>query len=316
MLAIKSVLFPTDFSDHAERAFEYALAWAKQCDAEIHVLNIAASDAPESPLAYMLEDEEAPEEASETGVRTFGAPKQVEGVQVYYEQMLDEEPDKAILAYAAQHSTDLIIMGTRGQRGVHNLWSRSVAERVIRHATCPVLLMRTAKEPVQATIPQHIIVCSDLSERDRLAIAHGKELAHQLGARLTVLHVVEYVARLANMDAKAAEENFRLVRGDIKEKISAVVEGIGRPDISAGVFVLPGYPELDIDEFAERHNADLLVMTTHGRQGIARFFTGSMTSWMVRRASCPVFVVREFGKSVVEPEEETATWPDDSETLT
>jgi nucleotide-binding universal stress UspA family protein len=72
------------------------------------------------------------------------------------------------------------------------------------------------------------------------------------------------------------------------------------PEVAADLHVIEGHAAADIVRFAESHHSDLIVIATHGRTGIEHMLLGSITEKVVRRAPCPVFTVRTFGKSLVE----------------
>ena len=70
-------------------------------------------------------------------------------------------------------------------------------------------------------------------------------------------------------------------------------------EVPAETFVLEGRATKDIVKFAEKNDSDLVVIATHGLTGIEHFLIGSVTQKVVRRAPCPVFTVKTYGKSLV-----------------
>jgi nucleotide-binding universal stress UspA family protein len=71
------------------------------------------------------------------------------------------------------------------------------------------------------------------------------------------------------------------------------------PEVPAGLYVVEGYAAGDIVSFAENYASELIVIATHGRTGLEHMLLGSVTEKVVRRAPCPVFTVRAFGKALV-----------------
>jgi nucleotide-binding universal stress UspA family protein len=140
MLAIKSILFPTDFSERSEVAFRLACSLARDHGARLIVLHVVA---PPQTVAY----EAMPmlpayppgyREELETRLRSLKAPA---GVAVDYR--LEEGFAAAeIVTLAAEASADLIVMGTHGRTGLGRLLLGSVAEQVLRKAKCPVLTVK------------------------------------------------------------------------------------------------------------------------------------------------------------------------------
>ena len=157
---ISRILVPTDFSDTADVALTYAKTLADQLNASLHVIHVLADpyvvtpfDVPtpmepeirkhtlEDVRACLLERLDADEEQRFRGTRAI-----VRGLAA-----------KQIAQYAADHSIDLIVMGTHGRRGVAHLLLGSVAEHVGRIAPCPVLTVRdpqnAASKPAEPTSP-------------------------------------------------------------------------------------------------------------------------------------------------------------------
>lgn len=140
MADFQQVLVPVDFSEPSRRALEYAVRLAAKFDSNLHVLNViedsflyAASTAPEYRQPF--------EDEARTRLREL-----VEGLgaeSVVGEYVVDGGTDsETIVEYAAKHSIDLIVIGTRGLGGARQLLLGSVADAVVRTAPCPVLTVR------------------------------------------------------------------------------------------------------------------------------------------------------------------------------
>ena len=145
MLAIKSILHPTDFSQSAGNAFLYARALAKQYGAQILLLHVIqlpvvgpAGTVPSPPPAPPIDREAL--KAQLKAIATANPELQIEF------SLAENEPASAILDAAGQSGCDVIVMGTHGRTGLSRVLMGSVAERVVRSATCPVL---TVKTPLQ-----------------------------------------------------------------------------------------------------------------------------------------------------------------------
>jgi nucleotide-binding universal stress UspA family protein len=141
----RTILVPTDFSENATRALDYAVALAAKLDAKVHVLNavspviIGNSVYADSVLPSVLDGNRAALEkliADRKTTASFGAP------------ILEIGDARDVIDNAATSiAADLIVMGTRGRRGVSRMILGSVAESVVRTAPCPVLLVRDAQHP-------------------------------------------------------------------------------------------------------------------------------------------------------------------------
>src|SRR5262249_32057374 len=148
MLPVHTILQPTDFSDHSRYAFRLACALARDYGARLVVLHVVAM-----PVAVFDEGVVLPPDP--VGLRA-AAQEQLNGCQVPHadvraERGLEEgDPVEAILRVAHQVHADLLVMGTHGRTGLGRLLMGSVAEQVLRKATCPVLTVRT---PFPETAP-------------------------------------------------------------------------------------------------------------------------------------------------------------------
>jgi nucleotide-binding universal stress UspA family protein len=141
MLAIQTMLHPTDFSENSEHAFQVACMLARDCGARLIVLHVMPP-----PLEHeKLEARHHPEEyygGLWKALRNLQAPDAAVTVE---HQLLEGNAVAEILWFAEQTRCDMIVMGTHGRTGLPRLLMGSVAEQVLRRALCPVL---TVKKPV------------------------------------------------------------------------------------------------------------------------------------------------------------------------
>lgn len=132
----------------------------------------------------------------------------------------------------------------------------------------------------------------------------GLEMALSLtrvyGAELYVLHVIVtppgYVMAQGNYVQGILEDEARLtprMASQREPEIAADISKLGGDDLQVKIAVEEGlHEDLVIREHAELVDADLIVMASHGRRGLARFFLGSTTERVLRGAPCPVLIVR------------------------
>jgi nucleotide-binding universal stress UspA family protein len=224
-----------------------------------------------------------------------------------------------ILNYADEHDIDLIVMGTRGRRSVHRTLLGSVAEEVVRRAEQPVLAVQRGEEDVRAVTPpppiERILVPVDFSDHAREALRHAYALAALYDAGLDLLHVTEPDLHPA-FYGDGLDETYDLEKEQkAEEALHAFYEEVTPPAGSEGklldrstmeAHVAAGRPAAEILRFAEEQGSDLIVMSTHGLTGLQRFMMGSVAEKVVRHVSVPVFTVKAFGKSLVEPPAEEA----------
>jgi universal stress protein A len=155
--AVTTILVPTDFSETADTALEYAAALAARFGASLHLLHVFTDPyrgAPGAdlyaPVAPDLQERALDEAQASLATRLAahqttarpGTCAVVSGLTA-----------KQIAQYADDHAIDLIVMGTHGRRGVAHLLLGSVAEHVVRIAPCPVLTVRGESRPLDTRTP-------------------------------------------------------------------------------------------------------------------------------------------------------------------
>ncbi len=307
MRKLKRILFPTDFSRCANQALSRALNLAREFDAELHMLHavVLHEDDPYQPAHHLADVEAVKEHLKRTALDQMDSLLKAyspEGVKVRKAQERGISVAPVILEYARDHEIDLIVMGTHGRRGLGHLLLGSVAEEVVRLAACPVLTVREQKSPKPVEAVQRILVPMDFSEHSRLALANAKELGKVYGARLQLLHVVEESVHPA-FYATGKSSIFELIP-DILDKSRKALEDMWRETGSAELeyetHVVEGRAARDIVKFADEHDSDLIVISTHGLTGIEHLLIGSVTEKVVRMASVPVLTLKAFGKSLLE----------------
>ena len=139
-----------------------------------------------------------------------------------------------------------------------------------------------------------ILVPTDFSELANLAIDRAMELALAVpGTTIVLLHVIE--TDEPRGVPGGYEEGVRVQRW--RATAEAGLRDLAREEDLAGrcihrIEVIEGRPALEIVRYAQAVQADLIVMSTHGRRGLARLFAGSVAEAVVRTASCEVLVVR------------------------
>lgn len=147
MVNLKRILFPTDFSEYAMEAEEYACALARQSDAELHVLSIIDVSLPLNPAwgapLYLADgiDPHKVREQTQIALEARPNPEWSRGLTIH-RAVRNGNPFVEIIRYAREQNIDLIVLGTHGRTGLSHVLLGSVAERVARQASCPVLTAR------------------------------------------------------------------------------------------------------------------------------------------------------------------------------
>lgn len=145
MIRLQRILFPTDFSENARWAQQYASAFAEQFHAELHVLYVLEDLAfamPEPGMMFAMPALNL-EEVERSASQALGALEDPLWPKLRVHRTTRRgAPYVEIVRYAAEHHIDMIVMGTHGRGGLPHVLLGSVAERVVRKAGCPVLTVR------------------------------------------------------------------------------------------------------------------------------------------------------------------------------
>lgn len=147
MFPFKQILLPTDFSNNAKSAQDYACEFADQFGARLHVLTVvqdAALILPETGMFLTLPVPTVHEiiQVAKNSLQTVLDPGWSTTHDVVRNVAVGPPADE-IVRYAQEQSIDLIVLGTHGRTGLSHVLMGSVAERVLRQATCPVLTIRS-----------------------------------------------------------------------------------------------------------------------------------------------------------------------------
>jgi nucleotide-binding universal stress UspA family protein len=295
MLSIRRILWPTDFSTGAGRAFPYAAALASWHEAELHVLNVKEEGA-EVDASVPISQEDLTDLLTAAG----DPPQHVDldALTLVQEQRENASPPQAIVSYVEDHDVDLVVAGTHGRRGLQRFLIGSVAEEVLRTAPCPVLTVRGEQEVAPAWSVRNILVPMDFSDAALDALRHAKELALTYGAQITLLHAVEEVVYPSAYGVEPAN----LPGPQVIDRVEANLAELARTEVGyehVTVEAKVGYAPSTILDYADSHEVDLVVIATHGRTGLERMLLGSVAERVVRRSPAPVFVVKSFGKSLL-----------------
>lgn len=142
----KTVLCPTDFSDSSYHALEYGVRFARHADGTIllvHVIHVPAGDLL-GREAYTLNFDEAEKQVLDRLKEVHA--KHLGGYPRCELMALLGDPAEEIIGLARSRRADLIISATHGRSGLSHLVMGSVAEKMIRHAPCPVFVVRAGVE--------------------------------------------------------------------------------------------------------------------------------------------------------------------------
>jgi nucleotide-binding universal stress UspA family protein len=142
---------------------------------------------------------------------------------------------------------------------------------------------------------RNILVGTDFSTASRPAFRRAVEMASESGAALWIAHVAAPPAPLSPEGyvlPRFYEDMNLAIRADAQKRLRALLSRARKAGVRARCLLLNGAPHEALNRAARRHRADVMVLGTHGRTGVARFFVGSVASRVVATAPCPVLTIR------------------------
>ena len=160
MINLRRILVPTDFSETSEAALRYGIALSRRFAARIHLLNVPDHPGRAAEAEYPIGIFETMQNAAYDRLRQLLTEEELNELQPACAMRIGEPADE-IVRYAHEHAVDLTVMGTHGREGVMRAVLGSVAETVVRRASCPVLTVHH---------PEHEFVVVDEPVRARRAV--------------------------------------------------------------------------------------------------------------------------------------------------
>jgi nucleotide-binding universal stress UspA family protein len=275
-LALKRIVCATDFSDSAAAALEFAVALARPGQTEIRIVHArparVCSGRPMAGLAHPSGMDDRSQNDLVRDLDGFAQPALAAGVST--QRVLPQGDASDEIVREAKHaSADLIVMGRHSQ-GRSNPWILgSVAERVLRQASCPVVVVRPFPGP-RAASPRHVLCALDLGETAAATLKHAAGMADAITADLIVVHVVT----AGHLEAA-------------RRRLDALISRRPAPKGGMSAVLVAGVPHQEILAAAHENGARLVVVGSHGGGIVDRQFLGSTTLHLLRESECPVLVV-------------------------
>lgn len=276
---MKTILFPTDFSEHSKNAFMYALHLAEKFEAEIllfHMYQQAIVDEAFVPVEL---------------IEALLAQKKTEAIKHFeaYEQQVQAELGKSVLIrhqleegaavpgiieLAEEVQPDMIVMGTLGAKSLAEKILGSVATQVINKAECPVLAI-----PEKASYRGfgRIAYATDFQNEDIAFIERLLEFAELFGASVDCIHIktedsyweelqLDFFRKIVEWEDKTDKLYFYTLRHD---------------DVPTG-----------LNHFVHEHDSDLLAMFTHRREPFSTIYNNSLTRAMALFSDIPLMAFK------------------------
>ncbi|MGQ9461039.1 MAG: universal stress protein [Candidatus Bathyarchaeaceae archaeon] len=279
----KRILVPVDGSHSCLHAEELAAAIAKNFESKVTVIHVVSHDLLHAglELRYRVPPSVRTEITNwllQTGKKIVWDAEALfkeESVEVDARIIEYEDPAETVLRVAKDEEYDLVVMGNRGETEVEVFSLGSIAEKVSRHAECPVLIV---KQKIKLS---KILVAIDGSETAEKALRYSVQLAKKHKAKITLLNVGE--SKLFSFKPEVVREAGEHVLSDAAAKVKG---------LKLNTRLEFGSPAETIIEVAEKENYDLIVVGSRGISRVKRFLLGSISDDVIHHAKCSVLIVR------------------------
>jgi len=296
---IRPILLPLDGSEVAEQALPVAAALARAAGVALHIVTV---EEPLSPIisatdygaiAPLLREEET--KGLTEYLNQARAMAKAAGAPAVDTTLLLGGVFIGLAGQITGSRIGLVVMTTHGRTGISRFWLGSVADRLLRTVSVPVLLLRPRESP-QATAYRRILVALDGElEKDVLEAAQAVADLMPEPPALTLLRVVEPpipgLTRLAVQPAHLGSDWARRREVEARTYLTRLADRLRAAGRAVTTRVLVGRPVHDqILEAAVEMSADLIVLGTHRARGLERLMLGSVADKVVRQSELPLLI--------------------------
>lgn len=302
-LQVRNILVPTDFSPASLKAIECVLPLLNTFQAELHLVHVSEPDYPLSNIAgipFALSKSEITPRIRRHLHRVANKYSLHLGRQNIH--ALNGRPFEEICHLARERHFDLIVMSSRGNTGLKRLALGSTAEHVVRYSPCPVLVVHPTEQQeangkkglAKATLRfDRILVPIDFSGCSLKGLAYAKALAKRFGSKLTLLNSIalQYYVMSDEYGRYDVPLLVERTKRSAREQMHELIKQVNWNGTEVEPVFEIGHAGQQICDGAADYEADLIVISTHGRTGLEHVFMGSTAEYVARHAKCSVLVV-------------------------
>jgi nucleotide-binding universal stress UspA family protein len=275
-IAIKNILFPTDFTAASADALPYAISIAQEYGARVHIVHVLLPAKWQSPGLQPVGSFEIGFQTARDRIAEFIADSHFNGVE--YDSAVPSGIDVAstLSSLVETNDIDLLIAGTSGREGVKRLFEGSVAEEVFRTVSCPVLVVGPRAGRRVPRKLQKLLFATDLTKDSLAALPFVVGFADDHHAHLIVAHVPP---------RDRSDQNVTNATRKLMDQLVPEHANVERE-------VLLGWPPDAILKLAEDRECDLIMVGAHHANLLSTHLPGGFDHRIVDEAYCPVLIVR------------------------
>lgn len=297
---IKTIVVPLDGSETGERALPWAKALAGS-DAEIVLLEV-------TPVASTVRafggQVIGTAETIQEGYRQMAEQQLTEAVNRWFDKdakvstvIATGDPGEQILAVAAEKNAEIIVMSSHGRGAIGRFVSGSVADRIVRHAPLPVMIVGPGGEIAQHARIQRIIAPVEDSDLSRAALPIAGAISKLTNAPVTVVNVIVpssdvssfYPSVIGTLPPSAYENAQERMTEEAQVVVNQAVKSLKDEGVKATGEIYTGTAADSIMSVLQP--GDVIVLSSHARQGLARWAIGSTSMKLIQNGQAPVVIV-------------------------
>jgi universal stress protein A len=276
-MAYKKVLLAVNVYENADVVINSAVDFAKKNNTDtLKIVTVIDCVAPFAPS--IVDFQHSIEEEAKDALNKLVA--KISGINIDHEVLVGN-PATEIVAYAEETECDVIVLGSHATHGI-NLLLGSVANAVLHKAKCDVLTVRVSDDEQadsRAHNYQKLLAPTDLEGDSCKVIDKAKEIADLYGARLDTAFVIP-------------NDSISLMTYETDKVEDSLAKFAAENNINGKKSVLIGGISNSILEKAEENKNDLIVVGSHRRGAIGRFFLGATANSILHEAKMDILVVR------------------------
>jgi len=284
----KKIIAGFDESSSSRAALNEAAHWIKRHGGELYIVHAVFFDAEEFGLAP-TQLEKRLKAGEKICLQTKDSISEEFGIRATT-LLCEGEPPEVIVSTASERHADLVMLGTYGRRGINRLLMGSVTSQVIANSPADVMVVKKACTDCKGTYSS-ILVPYDGSEFSKRALARATALARAEDAAITILYVIPRYEEMVGFFRTEA------IRKSLQAEAEKIVDAAGEQASIEGVkttaLVREGHAADEIVALSKNGaKHDIIVMGSHGWQGVNKAIMGSTTERVIINTPVPVLVVR------------------------
>ena len=283
----QKILVTLDGSELAERAIHYATTIARRVNGEIIVFSVFEREIYEENLMRVYLEKKA-EELQALGLKAT--------VAIGYGEAAD-----GIVNFSEKNDIDLIVMCTHGRSGITRWITGSISSKVIQESYTPLLLIKTGAMQTEFLAEElcEILVPLDGSKYSEAALPYATNIANKLNCEIVLLRVNNATELSSYLDPEFIpgwELYLAQAMPDIQDGLQNYLLEAKKRLEAEGFSVRSefafGRAADEIIKYAESHDINLIVMTTHGRSGFSHWAYGGVAYKLIHGTSKPTLLIR------------------------